>query len=209
MAEGPVVVKVGGSLFDLPDLGPRLRAWLAALDGGPFLLVPGGGAAADLVRDLDRCHGLGEETAHGLALQALSVTARFLHALLPGCYLVADAHGMPPGAGALAVLDPHPFVLADEGVPGCLPHSWDVTSDAIAARAAVVAGARRLVLLKSVTNPPGLTWEEAGRHGLVDRALATVLAGAPWLQAEAVNFRAWRPGPALPADGPARGPGRR
>ena len=27
-----LVSKVGGSLYDLPDLGPRLRAWLAGLD---------------------------------------------------------------------------------------------------------------------------------------------------------------------------------
>ena len=45
-----IVVKVGGSLYDLPDLGPRLRRFLDGLDDPDRLVVPGGGAAADVVR---------------------------------------------------------------------------------------------------------------------------------------------------------------
>src|SRR3954447_24129718 len=78
---GPIVVKVGGSLYDLPDLGPRLAAWLGTLPE-PVLLVPGGGAMADVVRDLDRCHGLGEAISHELALRSLTMNAWFLAALL-------------------------------------------------------------------------------------------------------------------------------
>src|SRR5207248_2464665 len=79
-----LVVKVGGSLYDLPDLGPRLHAFLRSLDRPEVLLIPGGGPTADVVRDLDRRHGLGEETAHWLALHALAVNAHFLAALVPG-----------------------------------------------------------------------------------------------------------------------------
>ena len=42
----PIVVKVGGSLFDWPDLTPRLRDYLATLAGKNVLLIPGGGPAA-------------------------------------------------------------------------------------------------------------------------------------------------------------------
>src|SRR6516225_2877287 len=141
-----LVVKVGGSLFDLPDLGPRLRRWLAAQPPGERLLVPGGGALADVVRALDGWHGLGEEAAHWLALRALAVNAHFLAALLDGVRVV---EGPRPGVG-LAVLDAHAFARADEGRPGSLPHRWEATSDSVAARAAELAGAE-LVLLKSVT----------------------------------------------------------
>jgi hypothetical protein len=65
-----------------------------------------------------------------------------------------------------------------------------VTSDSVAARAAVVARARRLVLLKSVTVPAGISWDEAGRCDLVDGWFARVLAQAPEpLAVCAVNMR--------------------
>ena len=60
------VFKVGGSLFDLPDLGQRL-AWLAEAQLSTVLLVPGGGPTAEIIRNLDRRHRLGEEAAHWLA----------------------------------------------------------------------------------------------------------------------------------------------
>ena len=53
----PIVVKVGGSLYHLPDLGRRLRCWLATLDSLPCLLLPGGGPTADVIRTLDRVPG--------------------------------------------------------------------------------------------------------------------------------------------------------
>jgi aspartokinase-like uncharacterized kinase len=181
--EGPadVVVKVGGSLFDLPDLKDQLHAWLAGLSGSAVLLVPGGGAAADVIRTLDRRHRLGEERAHWLALRALSLNAQFLAALLP-----KSEH--------VRLLDAHAFALADEGQPGALPHTWDVTSDAVAARVAVVVRARRLVLLKSVTIPEDMDWAEAGRRGWVDASFAGLLRQAPGsLVVQAVNLRTWRP----------------
>ena len=86
---GWIVVKVGGSLFDLPDLGTRLAAWLRQFEESNVLLVPGGGAAADAIRDFDRVHQLGEETSHWLAIQALSLNGECCsdccrnHGLLP------------------------------------------------------------------------------------------------------------------------------
>src|SRR5271166_3401866 len=77
MLPGPIVVKVGGSLFSMPDLAQRLRRWLA--QAGPrILLVPGGGAAADVVREFDKCHSLGEEASHWLALWSLRLNAELL-----------------------------------------------------------------------------------------------------------------------------------
>src|SRR4051812_40903280 len=125
------VAKVGGSLYDLPDLRQRLGAWISG-SGGRVLLVPGGGAAAGVVRHLDRAHALGEEAAHWLALRSLTVNAHFLGGLL-GSRVVGT-----PGDEDLAVLDAHAYCLADEARPGALPHSWQATSDAVAARVAEV-----------------------------------------------------------------------
>jgi aspartokinase-like uncharacterized kinase len=175
------VVKVGGSLFDLPDLAPRLERWLGALPCRHILLVAGGGPLAEAVRDLDRIHALGEERAHWLALTALSLTARFVAALLPKTAVVNTLSACPQHwrNGKIPVLDPYPFARADDGRPGSLPHTWAVTSDSVAARAAVVLAAGQLVLLKSVALPEGLDWIEAGRRGFVDPVLAEVVGRFP------------------------------
>src|SRR5207248_10732580 len=84
------VIKVGGSLFDLPELGGGLRRWLAASGVESALLVPGGGATTNAIRQLDRCHRLGEERSHWLALQAVTLNAYFLQGLLPGTAVVTE-----------------------------------------------------------------------------------------------------------------------
>ena len=185
------VVKVGGSLFDLPDLAPRLRRWLDAECAGGVLLVPGGGSSADMVRDLDRRHNLGEEASHWLALRALALNAHFLAALLPSACVLHDVETCQRAwqENRIPILDVFSFARADEARPGHLPHSWTVTSDALAARVAVVAQARELVLLKSMTIPPSVDWHEAGRLGWVDAVFAEVLGAARDLRVRAVNLR--------------------
>jgi aspartokinase-like uncharacterized kinase len=172
-----IVVKVGGSLFDCPKLRVKLHAYLATLAPEPVLLVAGGGQLADAVRELDRVHAVGEETAHWLALRSLSVTA----ALLRGFELGAHT----------TVLDCFAFAETDETREGKLPHSWAVTTDSIAARAAQVFGAHRLILLKSTTIPPATSWELASANGWVDAYFPQIAASlAPACRIDAVNFRA-------------------
>lgn len=182
------VVKVGGSLFDHAELGPRLRRFLEGLTG-PLLLVPGGGPTANVVRDLDRYHGLGEERAHWLALHALRMNAHFLRELLPPARIVSALPEWRDGERDIAILDALAFAEADEGRSGCLPHVWQATSDSAAARVAVVTGARALILLKSTPIPAELGWAEAGRRGLVDPLFAGIVAQAPGLEIQAVNLR--------------------
>lgn len=206
MPSSVVVVKVGGSLYDLPDLGSRLRRWLAEQRAGDrVVLVPGGGPSADLIRHLDRCHGLGEEASHWLALRALTLNAHFLTALLSPACVVGDIAELQRAwdYNQLPILDIHQFACGDERCPDHLPHSWAVTSDALAARVALVFQASRLVLLKSGTIPPGLDWTEAGRLGFVDTMFAEVLRHAPAdLCVSLINLRAWPDGSSPPVAAP-------
>jgi aspartokinase-like uncharacterized kinase len=195
MTTAPIVVKVGGSLYEWPDLAPRLSGWLQTCTraGTPLLMVPGGGPTADVVRHFDRDHRLGEETAHWLALRALALNAHFLAGLLPGAVVVQTPEdavrlGRP---GLVPVLDPHAFAWADEQHPGRLPHAWAVTSDSLAARVADVVAARRLILLKSRPPPPVIDWSEAARCGFVDEYFPEVLARrGTAFEVSAVNLRA-------------------
>jgi aspartokinase-like uncharacterized kinase len=188
---GPVVVKVGGSLFDLPDLGKRLEKWLESLGCSDVILAAGGGVAADVVREMDRVHKLGEEKSHWLALESLGLTTSLLMALAPPSLRLYRLGEPGPDGRSFAVQDLHAFACWDEGRPGCLPHRWDVTSDSLAARVAEVIGEGELVLLKSVTIPPDMDWAEASRRGYVDGYFPTMVARG--VKARAVNFREWQP----------------
>jgi 5-(aminomethyl)-3-furanmethanol phosphate kinase len=188
------VVKVGGSLYDLPDLGRRFRQWLIGLKAD-VVVVPGGGRTADAVRELDHWQNFGEEMSHWLALRALSLNAHFLASLLFPSTLAGGWQGFSvPPRGIVPVLDALSFMQEDEERPDHLPHTWDVTGDSVAARFAIVSGARSLVLLKSVTIPPEMSWAEASQLGLVDVMFPRLIERAgPGLRVEAVNFREWQP----------------
>jgi aspartokinase-like uncharacterized kinase len=188
---GPVVVKVGGSLLDLADLRERLTALLGTLPTRRIVLVPGGGSLADVVRELDRRHELGQERAHWLALRAVSLNAYFLQEVLVNATVVRGVGDCSAAwdSRRIAVLDPLAFARDDEGKEGSLPHHWDVTSDSIAARVAEVTGAERLLLLKSVDLPEGIDWNEAGRRGFVDRHFAQAVS--PTIAVKAINLRDW------------------
>jgi len=189
-----LVVKVGGSLYDLPDLATRLRAWLDTFPGKQAIMVPGGGATANLIRVFDQGHQLGEEKSHWLALRALTLNAYFLADLLPGSYVVRSLGECNVSGKGPAILDAHAFARWDEDkYPGnCLPHDWNATSDSLAARVAVVAEAAHLFLLKSTTIPKEMNWMEAGRQGFVDVLFASVLQSARRpVEVRAVNLRTW------------------
>lgn len=163
-----VVVKVGGSLLDVPDLSARLAAFFATLAEVRVVILAGGGGAADFVRKIDRDHGLGEARSHDLAVRSLDLTAHALAAIVPGL-AVAETY-----AEVIAIASPgHPVIAAprrmlEEDRLDPLPKSWDVTTDSIAARIANRLDARTLILLKSTGTEGPLSRDDAARIGLVD-----------------------------------------
>ncbi|MBX3441826.1 MAG: hypothetical protein KF774_05425 [Planctomyces sp.] len=188
------VVKIGGSLIDLPDLRERLGALCERLQGRPLAIVAGGGASADLVRDWDRRFQLHEEAAHWLALRAMRLNEHLLAALLPGARVVERWEALADAwsSQATVILGVAPLLRAAEarGEP-TPPHAWDVTSDSLAAWFAGRLGAR-LVLVKSIDCPDGSA-EAASASGAVDRAFPdTASAG---LAVDWVNLRAATPAP--------------
>ncbi|TAJ45858.1 uridylate kinase [Methanofollis fontis] len=129
--EGAVVVKVGGSCMDAA--APVVEEILAA--GRPALVVPGGGGFADSVRAL----APPDTPAHWMAVCAMEQFGWYLTSFgLPSTRSVT-----PPDAPAILL----PYIPLLEADP--LPHTWEVTSDTIAAWVAGEIGAP-LVLVKSV-----------------------------------------------------------
>ena len=175
-----IVVKLGGSLFEHPLLAQGLRTYLESLAPAEVLLIPGGGDVVEAIRKLDRIHGLGEEASHWLALQAMKTTAAFVGELID----------LPSFGSRVQIPNCLAFLREDEGRPGALPHTWDVTADSIAARVAIVLEAERLILLKSIDIPPGMSWTEAADTGWVDRHFPRAVEGIAEV-VESVNFAKW------------------
>ena len=126
-----LVVKLGGSLYNhVPDLVPVLLA-----SDRPLFIVPGGGMFTDAVRKSN----VDDESAHWMAIASMDQYGWFIAS---------------QGITTTALLQvPDRLVVF---LPYCsmrqhdpLPHSWDVTSDSIAAWIADFLGLD-LLLLKSV-----------------------------------------------------------
>jgi aspartokinase-like uncharacterized kinase len=182
-----LVAKVGGSLYDLPDLAARLNDWLAQIQSTRTLLLPGGGPTADAVRTLDHTHRLGEEASHWLALRALSLNAHFLAQLLPHAPVLARLPD-PSDAARQFILDPLPFFQEDDQHAQRFPHLWTVTSDSLAVRVAMRASADELILLKSVSWPIERGWDRATEEGVVDAFFVEALRRAPEISVRIVNL---------------------
>lgn len=165
------VIKLGGSGLESPDRVARIRRWIAGVEPRGCLLFPGGGTAADVVRNWHASLELSEETSHWLAIAALGLTARLWCDLLPDCQLVASRESAESAwqAGQRAILDPEPFLHQEEGgLDDAPPHNWDVTSDSLAAWTALHWPANRLVLVKVPPVPRGQRLTAASQVGLVD-----------------------------------------
>lgn len=207
------IVKIGGSLLDLPDLTVRLAALLEQLDE-PVALLVGGGSAADAVRHWATVFEIDESVSHWLAVDSLSLTARLVSELLNrdgavqgrGTEAAIVVNDWPAACevvknGSIPVLNPRGLLSPVDGEPGIeLPESWAATSDSIAAAIAIRWNVPQLLLCKSVDVPlDGVLGDQATVDSLpVDDwfgQLAPDLAKIQWcnLRSSAVRCEPWHP----------------
>lgn len=163
----PVVLKLGGSLLDIWNLGDLLRAFCG---GRRVLIVPGGGMAADTVRQLDSCCGLRSEQSHWMAIQAMSFNAGLLLRTVSGLSAADGLERNPDdwSEGIPLVLDTAKWLMCGgHSVAARIPASWDATSDSIAAIVTQAIGLDSLILGKSC-EPCGSGIADLAAAGQVD-----------------------------------------
>lgn len=180
-APPPVVVKIGGSLFERRDASAAApgMAVLALLDRArvPVVVVPGGGVFADTVRNEQPKLGLSEPAAHQMALLAMHQMAHAFVDLAPtpGRMIITASHAeiaAALAAGRVAVWVPMPMVAQDPDIP----EDWTITSDSLAAWLASRLGARHLALVKAASSPARASAHALAEAGLVDRAFPGIVA---------------------------------
>jgi aspartokinase-like uncharacterized kinase len=167
----PIVVKLGGGLLGHPGALDAAVGGVAVLARRwRVVVVPGGGPFADAVRALQRSAGLSEDAAHWMAILAMDQYGHLLAERIERAVLVEEPGSIAAalGTGQVAVLAPYRWMRSAD----VLPHSWDATSDSVAAFVAGALDARHLVLVKPGDGDPA---------GLVDRCFPLVVpAGLPW-----------------------------
>jgi 5-(aminomethyl)-3-furanmethanol phosphate kinase len=163
------VVKVGGGALAHPTaLDAALGTIAKSARAHRLVIVPGGGPFADAVREADRRLGLSASPAHWMATLAMDQYAHLLASRRQDATLVTSAAQIDAALdrGSVPVLAPYRWLRETDP----LPHSWEVTSDAISAWIAGELGARQLVLVK----PPGIERDAADPEWL-DGYFATAL----------------------------------
>jgi aspartokinase-like uncharacterized kinase len=160
-----IVAKISGRLIESPELASQITRLFKHIDG-PLVFLAGGGAAADLIREWQQSMNLSEFDAHWLAIRAMSLQAelfaRRMH--LPTFCRFEDCR-----KHQRCVLDLWDELKAD---PSGMPVGWHVTSDSLAAWAALRLNADRLVMVKRVGGP-STDAESATAAGWVDPYFAT------------------------------------
>ncbi len=146
IADLAAIIKLGGSLSRCEAL-PALCQEISRLGARHRLLVvPGGGDFADLVRDFYSSLHLSETAAHRMAILAMDQYGYLLGDLIPHAELVTGLPAIQRVAdgGRVPILLPATCMAQSDP----LPHSWQVTSDSIAAWIAGELHAPLLILLK-------------------------------------------------------------
>lgn len=141
-------LKVGGSLDEEPALGALLATLGRLASRFDLVTCPGGGGFADFIRERSARKNTPDKVAHAQAVLAMAQFGHEIAARLSNGKTVVNAEGVSAAwrAGRAPVFIPYPFAVDD----GLIPHTWEATSDTIAARMCHAVGVRRLVLLKSV-----------------------------------------------------------
>lgn len=168
----PVVVKLGGSVVR----SGSLVGWLDALVGiqRPIVLVPGGGALADEVRDCQRQLGFGDVTAHRMALLAMDQLAWAIAGVRDGCEVGTTEEDLRQSLrrGHIAVWAPSAFL---SNRPDVEP-TWRLTSDSLALWLAARLEAAFCCVVKSAPISQR-SWSATALsdEGIVDQGFPAVL----------------------------------
>lgn len=172
-----LVVKIGGGVLQQPQhFAAALQLVAETAAARRLLIVPGGGPFADAVRAVDERLALSPDAAHWMAILAMDQYAELLASKLPGSRVVTSGEAVAQAlaTNCLPILAPSRWLRERDP----LPHSWDATSDSIAAWVAGQLAAPRLVLIKPAGADPATAVDAHFFAALPSSVQSTVVAAS-------------------------------
>jgi len=144
-----ITIKIGGSFFEeqalkkLENITSIIKQQSSGEDKMKFLLITGGGKAADLVRKFDSEVDLNDKSSHFAAIAAMELNAYLLSDFFEdfGFCSADEFFGEKNNINIFLPLEYYRRLDP-------LPHSWQVSSDSIALELAYRVGAANLILMK-------------------------------------------------------------
>jgi 5-(aminomethyl)-3-furanmethanol phosphate kinase len=177
-----LVVKIGGSLYNTPEL----KKWLHCLKNysqqQSILIVPGGGPFADQVRTAQNLHHFDDKQAHHMAILAMAQFALLIKGIEPQCQLFHYPNNKMPSS-ALSVWLPDERLLAINE----LAQNWSVTSDSLALWLAQQLQADELIMIKRAQNMSNSIADLVNKH-VLDSSFEARYRSAP-LKTRLVHFQ--------------------
>ena len=142
------VIKIGGSILQSKAAEQLWNALNELIKQFSFVIVPGGGDFANLVRNYYNLYQLSEDRAHWMAILCENILGFLILERLESGMPVFGISEISAAIENSKIPVFLPFQYLFEHDP--LPHSWEVTSDSIAAYFAEMLQAQKLILIKDV-----------------------------------------------------------
>ncbi|NHI94147.1 MAG: hypothetical protein EAX96_16775 [Candidatus Lokiarchaeota archaeon] len=142
------LLKIGGSLINHPKAFKKLMTELPGLfKRKKFVIITGGGILADKIRDLYKIYDLLDDNAHWMAIKTQDILASLINSQLDNSILVDDLSKLKNlDTHQIPILEPYNILKQNDE----LPHSWDVTGDAIAIFLGIKMKLTNVILVKDV-----------------------------------------------------------
>lgn len=175
------IVKLGGSLYDTPNLNHWLARLHTLAQQQALVIVPGGGPFADQVRQAQQQHQFDDRSAHHMAILAMAQFGLLLHGLLPSANII-NVPAAVTATPQLSIWIPDARLLDAD-----IAQNWQITSDSLALWfAQQLPAVQQLSLIKRIRPATG-DLQQLSQHMIIDRGFAGLYQQHP-IATQIVSF---------------------
>lgn len=171
------VIKLGGSLCQSGRLLDILDKIRYHYNRHAVVIVPGGGAFADQVRQAQHQWHFGDITAHRMAILAMQQTALLINGIQPHFLITHTVDQVKHHTLQAQTVIWSPDLL--ELDQAHIAANWQITSDSLSVWLATQLTAQKLILIKSAIIDTQANLQQLTNHGIIDGAFNDFASKCP------------------------------